>query len=154
MVLLERQQVKRVPDKWSTVRKGYKTSMIVRQERTEGILLSSGAMAVNWPLEFRKWRRRSFLFHTSANIAGKLYYPSINNVGKPELTEEEGLLRLDIQHRLRNGLLSAKQPEGPISQTGVHAWCKSQSGIFQVRLNHWNKKLFSWHGGSADETTV
>ena len=44
---------KRVPGKWSTVRKGYKTSTIVRQEWTEGILLSSGAMAVSWPLEFR-----------------------------------------------------------------------------------------------------
>ena len=34
-----------------------------------------------------------------------------------------------------------------ISQTGVHAWCKSQSGIFQVRLNHWYKKCSPGMGG-------
>ena len=38
------------------------------------------------------------LFHTSANMAGKLYDPSINNVGKPELTEERGYFRVLISN--------------------------------------------------------
>ena len=122
--------------------------MIVCQERTKGNLLSSGAMAVSWPLEFRTWRRRSFLFHTSANIAGKLYDPSINNVGKPELTEERGYFILISNTGCATDCFPPNSQKA-ISQTGVHAWCKSQSGIFQVRLNHWFKKMFIWHGGGG-----
>ena len=131
-----------------------KTSTIVRQERTKGILLSSGAMAVSWPLEFRTWRRRSFLLHTSANIAGK--YSTIHRSS------------MVSRNSLRRGITSSWYPTPAAQRIAFRQTAKRRFlrpafmlGV-KVRAAYsksgWitdnYKKMFSWHWGSADETTV